>query len=340
MTTIGSSNSLSQAHSLLQVFQVSSLNNGLRNDTENKTAAEKIQEIVSGTNDYSKTAAQAQIIAAQLNAEAAAAAAAEKAEETEEVEGDFGFEIGGVFYENVEDMSEVDRINAYRAAKNSMHFIEAGSSHEQNGFSSEFASMPDTFSERMGHVKFEISGTNRPSLHDPVYQEYLRVSQMTNDIEDYYRESYGVYSLEYITLSHSLLESREDILAERDTVVEQYGYQSLEYVEFISDFFTNKTNMSFAQHTTPDGMRITFQRDQDETGMIKSPAENISPYFLMETEEGSEWYLFDSETRELKSFYDAIQLDKLDTSKAVPVDLSQANVSNIEIPIGFAGSIF
>ncbi|WP_310619124.1 hypothetical protein [Flexibacterium corallicola] len=334
MPTINSSLLQNHAIELLQSFQVSKIPNISPNQGENKTAIEKINEIITGQTDKTVATARARIAEAHLEAS--------KSELENNSDAPFGLSVGGVYYEKVADMSEGVQINAYIAAKQverylREEYISSGAVdnpyttwdflYDQQGtdqtywrFGGEVDADSDLsayvasqyFQNHLGEVLTEdVIGTDGRSgvfsykEYDfvPVFQEFSRVMVITSQIEYYFQETYGLNSLEYLTLSENLVEDRAEILTERDTIVSEFGVNSTEHVAYINNFYYEKTQLNYARIETAEGLEINFIRTSTGYGSILKQKSEAGMQPVTIGSEIEELNSFESETLEDTLYY-------------------------------------
>ncbi|WP_310619125.1 hypothetical protein [Flexibacterium corallicola] len=320
ISMINSSLLQNQAVELLQSFQANQPSSSSPDEEENKTATEKIHDIISGQTDKTVAAAKARIAEAQLKA------ATVEVRNDEDV--DFGFTVEGTHYVKVSDMSEEVRINVYIAAKEIEHYIRdiiidsgvldntrwldletdrykdaknwkaGGEVYSDADFSSRVsAAYLDYYWQEFVDLDTPGKWANFwPSWEymgfDPVFQEFHRMTEITQSIQYYYAETYGRNSLEYLTLAEDLVEDRAESLAERDAIVSEFGEVSAEHVAYMTNFYYENTKLDYAQMETSGGLGIHFYRTSTGYGTV----------LRQKLEADVNYITFDSETGQINSF--------------------------------------
>ncbi|WP_310619126.1 hypothetical protein [Flexibacterium corallicola] len=219
----------------------------------------------------------------------------------------------------VSELPEGIRMATYRAADFTLHKIEAKmiedglmTQEEYEGLL-EVHPLEDNVSNaiyRSHMVRYayyqaveEGSFSELPAALEKIYFE---ATDKIWEIERYYFSEFGAGSVEYLTLANQYAGERGEIIAERDAIVEEYGYQSGQFVNFMIDLYDN-TGGDFARFETPDGLEIVYLQG--------------GTMLTLRTEDGSTVMSVNPETLELE-VYDGsdIVITPVDGNPEIPFD--------------------
>ncbi len=281
MSTISLLSSQDQALALLQSTSVKPFQDGISKEDEPKTAIEKIQHLVTvqPAQEGITAKAQARVTDAELQAKEEARLQEAQAQEAKAAS-DAGIPSGvdPELYNMIAGLSEEARLELYNETREKAQvyvkqYLTADVQASRDplekvlaigsGVDKEAKDRDDT--SRVILEKFWAVGIAQGFDDQHLLSEKENFDQISNRakaIEAYYVAEYGQGSVEHITLSSKVIDARDDILALRDDVVEKYGHESTQYMQFMTDLL----------RTTGKG--VFFKQDIEGLGTLDFAGNN------------------------------------------------------------------
>ncbi|WP_310619127.1 hypothetical protein [Flexibacterium corallicola] len=288
--------SQSVADKTLEIISGQDLDTKKSEEEKPKTAVEKIQDLVSAKADKTVNDAKARITDVLLQAKQdAELEEVPEVEENAPEEPELEFEFDGVLYDSIGGMSEEVRLAFIRETQAAFSDVEQ-----------QLASLTGFELKEPQKGNYTIGGINIANWELPAHvtehywgarssgsslagelsrldDDYDRLIEYSVAIGNYYDNEYGAGSVEALTLSNRFFDDREHILVERDSILDSHGYDSQEYIMFISNLMKEAPTSS-GVHELPDGSILSFRGNSLMSYTMQVGTESI--YYTLENEGG------------------------------------------------------
>ncbi len=354
MSTINLLTPQDQALALLQSAPVKSFQDDVSKEDESKTAAEKIQYLVGAQPAQRRVAANAQvrIVNAELRAK-------EEVWAREIKTGSFA-SVGSLEGRELRNMimseTEKERLKFYNETREKIQvyvkrYLTAdvqASRHTVEkilisgaGVDREIKDREDTTWVMRSHYwairnAFGLSATSGIKL---AMEDFKRLSTQAEAIEKYYTNTYGQGSVEYITLGRNTIDARDDIIAQRDVVVEKHGHESIQYMRFMTDLL-KEADKGFAFGQDIEGLgTLRFDGDNRITLVQKDGAKKHTYLYAVTDGELTKTHISTVDNSKRKPLSDAEIAKHQEQGKQVAEKLKQIDFSKMKNVRDFSSEI-